>query len=374
MYPYLINLDLIGLICFYIGLANLAQFTGSVTAIHFGLPGEANSVPAVIEGHALAKQGKGHTAIIGTSLSSFCAGILTLLFLVCLFPIYDDIFQWFYKTTNQLIVFSFALLVFLFASKNKWYYTFLFMCLGYLIGKIGFNEFTGSYFLSFGDINLQTGVPIFPVIIGVLVIPHIFTQYNFAIAKRIKTNYKSDILLFIKNFKFSMLGTSIGCICGLVPGVSTVLATILVTLLPLLILGIPITGSEALLLSIVEMNLLEINWRVILDLHIHYIIAISVFLSMFIGLMVSWPLSGYLHKFLSYSKKYVKFVIIFVLLFSVFFVASLSGQYFYYFLCLTIASVFGWCFRQYDLLPFIFIFLIQKKLESIIVVSYNILT
>ena len=405
MYPYLINLDLIGLICFYIGLANLAQFTGSVTAIHFGLPGEANSVPAVIEGHALAKQGKGHTAIIGTSLSSFCAGILTLLFLVCLFPIYDDIFQWFYKTTNQLIVFSFALLVFWFASKNKWYYTFLFMCFGYLIGKIGFNEFTGSYFLSFGDINLQTGVPIFPVIIGVLVIPHIFTQYNFAIAKRVKTNYKSDILLFIKNFKFSMLGTSIGCICGLVPGVSTVLATnlshrvsksidrnkgpsyrslisveasnnsaILVTLLPLLILGIPITGSEALLLSIVEMNLLEINWRVILDLHIHYIIAISVFLSMFIGLMVSWPLSGYLHKFLSYSKDYVKFVIIFVLLFSVFFVASLSGQYFYYFLCLTIASVFGWCFRQYDLLPFIFIFLIQKKLESIIVVSYNILT
>ena len=44
MYPYLINLDLIGLICFYIGLANLAQFTGSVTAIHFGLPGEANSL------------------------------------------------------------------------------------------------------------------------------------------------------------------------------------------------------------------------------------------------------------------------------------------------------------------------------------------
>ena len=56
-YPYLITLDLIGILCFYIGLANLAQFTGSVTAIYFGVPGETNSVPSVVEGHALSKKG-----------------------------------------------------------------------------------------------------------------------------------------------------------------------------------------------------------------------------------------------------------------------------------------------------------------------------
>ena len=86
-YPYIIGLDLINILCFYIGLANVAQFTGSVSAIYFGVPGESNSIPAVIEGHKLAKQGHGHTAIIGTSLASVTAGVLTLVFLVCMFPL-----------------------------------------------------------------------------------------------------------------------------------------------------------------------------------------------------------------------------------------------------------------------------------------------
>ena len=93
VYPFLISLDLIGILCFYIGLANLAQFTGSVTAIYFGVPSETNSVPCVIEGHALSKQGKGHTAIVGTSLASVVAGVFTLLLLISFFPFYNDIFQ-----------------------------------------------------------------------------------------------------------------------------------------------------------------------------------------------------------------------------------------------------------------------------------------
>jgi len=96
VYPYLLGLDLINLLCFYIGLANLAQFTGSITAIHFGIPGESNSVPAVIEGHALAKKGHGHGAIVGTSLSSVTAGILTLLLLIALTPFFENIFNFFF--------------------------------------------------------------------------------------------------------------------------------------------------------------------------------------------------------------------------------------------------------------------------------------
>jgi len=100
VYPYLLGLDLISLLCFYIGLANLAQFTGSVTSIYFGIPGESNSVPAVIEGHALAKKGYGHRAIIGTSLSSVVAGLITLLILIALTPFYESIFNFFFKTRN----------------------------------------------------------------------------------------------------------------------------------------------------------------------------------------------------------------------------------------------------------------------------------
>ena len=405
MYPYLLHLDLLGLLCFYIGLANVAQFTGSITAIHFGVPGESNSVPAVLEGHALAKQGLGHTAIVGTSLSSVTAGVLTLLLLIAMFPFYEDIFTWFYQTNNQLFIFVFALLVFLFASKNKWYVTGLLMLAGYLLGKIGFNEFTGQYFLSFNNTDLKTGIPIFPILIAFLVIPNILKKYNFDNIKNKKQSYKNNIMLYCKNFKYSVLGTVVGFFSGLVPGVSTVLATnlshkvsrhldktkgpsykslisaeasnnsaILVTLLPLIILGIPITGSEALLLSIMEMNLVEINLQIILDLKLHYLIASSVGISLFVGIIISWPMSQQLQKFIVFGKNYFKFIIIFALLLSLFFVASTTGQYFYYFITLVLASVFGIYLSRFDVLPFIFVFLIQKKLESVFIVSYNILT
>ncbi len=405
MYPYLLHLDLIGLLCFYIGLANVAQFTGSITAIHFGVPGESNSVPAVLEGHALAKQGLGHTAIVGTSLSSVTAGVLTLLLLIAMFPFYQSIFSWFYQTNNQLFIFVFALIVFLFASKNKWYITGLLMLAGYLLGKIGFNEFTGQYFLSFNNTDLKTGIPIFPILIAFLVVPNILKKYNFESIHNKKQSYKNNIILYFTNFKHSVLGTVVGFFSGLVPGVSTVLATnlshklsryldktkgpsykslisaeasnnsaILVTLLPLVILGIPITGSEALLLSIMEMNLVEINWQIILDLNLHYLIASSVGISLFVGIMISWPMSQQLQKFIVVGKNYFKFIIIFALFLSMCFVASTTGQYFYYFITLGVASGLGVLLSRFDVLPFIFVFLIQKKLESVFIVSYNILT
>ena len=325
-YPYIIGLDLINILCFYIGLANVAQFTGSVSAIYFGVPGESNSIPAVIEGHKLAKQGHGHTAIIGTSLASVTAGVLTLVFLVCMFPLYGHVFEWFYQTTNQLLIFVFALVIFLIASKNKWYVTALLMLIGYSLGKVGFNEFTGQYFLSFGNTDLKTGVPLFPVVVGVLVVPHLLKHYSFNTTITKNLFNKNDILMYFKNLKFGVLGTVVGFFCGLVPGVSTVLATnlahritkymdktkdgyralisaeasnnsaILVTLLPLIILGIPITGSEAMLLSIMEMNLIEINWKIILQQNYHHIIVLSVLLSLLIGVLLSWPLSHIIQK------------------------------------------------------------------------------
>ena len=144
--------------------------------------------------------------------------------------------------------------------------------------------------------------------------------------------------------------------------------------MPLIILGIPITGSEALLLSIMEMNLVDINWQIIIDQNVHYLIAISVLISLFLGIVISWPMSGYLQKFVILGKKYFKLFIISTLVLSLFFVASISGQYLYYFIILSIAGVFGMLLSRLDVLPFIFVFLVQKKLESVFIVSYNILT
>jgi hypothetical protein len=90
--------------------------------------------------------------------------------------------------------------------------------------------------------------------------------------------------------------------------------------------------------------------------------------------MISWPMSQQLQKFIVVGKNYFKFIIIFALFLSMCFVASTTGQYFYYFITLGVASGLGVLLSRFDVLPFIFVFLIQKKLESVFIVSYNILT
>ena len=47
--PLLMHFDIIQLLLFYMSLASMVQFTGTIPAVYLGVPGETNSLPAVIE-------------------------------------------------------------------------------------------------------------------------------------------------------------------------------------------------------------------------------------------------------------------------------------------------------------------------------------
>ena len=72
------------LVSFYTAALITTQFTGSVVATHFGIPGEPSSIPATIDGHALHKQGKTSQAIMISAYGSFIAGLISLIFLFTL--------------------------------------------------------------------------------------------------------------------------------------------------------------------------------------------------------------------------------------------------------------------------------------------------
>ena len=55
--PLLLSMDIISLLLFYMSLASMVQFTGTVPSVYLGVPGETNSLPAVIEGTKHTKKG-----------------------------------------------------------------------------------------------------------------------------------------------------------------------------------------------------------------------------------------------------------------------------------------------------------------------------
>lgn len=78
--PVLIGGDVSGALATLAGLYYGAQYGRSASAILFGVPGGPTSVVTVIEGHAMAEQGRSEAALCATLLSGFFACTLATLF------------------------------------------------------------------------------------------------------------------------------------------------------------------------------------------------------------------------------------------------------------------------------------------------------
>ncbi|MBS75294.1 tripartite tricarboxylate transporter permease, partial [Variovorax sp.] len=63
-----------------------SQYGGSTTAILVNLPGESSSVVTVIDGHQMARQGRGGPALAAAGLGSFFAGCVGTLILAAFAP------------------------------------------------------------------------------------------------------------------------------------------------------------------------------------------------------------------------------------------------------------------------------------------------
>ena len=114
--PLLMSFDVIQLLLFYMSLASMVQFTGTIPAVYLGVPGETNSLPAVIEGtkfnnRKMAKLAIGISAI-GSVLGSVVAVTITFTLLTVLISHMTVFFSNNTKFYLYIFVIAFCLLVY----------------------------------------------------------------------------------------------------------------------------------------------------------------------------------------------------------------------------------------------------------------------
>ena len=63
-YPFLMHLDPVNILIFYVTMASIDQYFNGITAIVFGVPGASMNIPTQIEGHTLFRKGQGSSAIM----------------------------------------------------------------------------------------------------------------------------------------------------------------------------------------------------------------------------------------------------------------------------------------------------------------------
>jgi putative tricarboxylic transport membrane protein len=148
---------------------------GSITSILFGIPGEPSSVPTVIEGHALAKQGRAAYALWVFLLCSIGGGIFSVLVMMVATPLIANFAlrfgppEYFALTILGLSVVS--------GLSGKSLLKGVIACLfGIYLATIGTDGITGLERFTFGTTILLGGINFVTAMVGMLAVSEIFLE------------------------------------------------------------------------------------------------------------------------------------------------------------------------------------------------------
>jgi len=403
VFPFFLGIDNpLNIIIFYVACLSLSQYTGSITSTVFSVPGEISSLPAVKEGHKLFRKGLGSLSLSGCALGSFFGSLIAVAFVLLIGNTISQ-FTFLYSSVFQSYVLIIVCLFLIVGKYNSWYTTVLLGGFGYFLAMLGTGALDTYKTLTFGFDSLLYGVPLFSVIVWMFVFPQILQYWDTKMdvdndAKSIDINPFKHIRSFFGNITSSIRGSVIGFFLGLTPYLTTVIssnvsyavekwlrkkkntyddtgdyaslvsaetannAAALSSLLPLLLIGIPITSSEAVLLELTSANGFTFYIEEFYGLFV--LISICLIAINLLGIFIAWPLAKYFYIFYYVDIKTIyRFVLGFCVLMTLY-LGYADHVLWYYIVISSILAVFGYLLRRVNTLPLIFVFMMQDGLEE----------
>ena len=415
VYPFITDFSLFQIVLYYVCLAGAAQYTGSVVATTLAVPGETSSLPAVTEGHRMFLNGRGNYAISNSAIGSFMgAGLASLIMLITL-PMGVYVISKFYNTHVQsVILIGVAIFLVLTYANQKWYHNLMLFAIGWILSSIGFSKELMQYNWDF-VIDYQTfyylhfGLPLYPVVVALFVFPIFLKEWNSprpndnALSSLWDNRFMDHLKEFKKNIGASIRGTVIGSLCGLVPHMTSTLASNvayiremalgkkkgtynekgdikslvsaetannaagLTQLTPLLLIGIPITTSEAIVLNIIENNMEVINWETTVATGMFGTLVVYFIVMNGLCLLAAWPFAKHLHVMFKINQKVLYTLTFIVLMGLVYYMGSVISQQSYYIIVTLALLPLGYFVRRWDTLILVFAFVLQGQIQGAVI-------
>ncbi|MGE7906033.1 tripartite tricarboxylate transporter permease [Peribacillus sp. NPDC094092] len=334
-----------------------AMYGGSTTSILLNTPGESSSVVTTLDGYQMAKKGRAGSALSISAIGSFVGGIVTLIAMIALAqPLSTIAIKFGPAEYFSLMLLGLAAVSGL-AGKSVTKALIMTVC-GLLIGTIGIDNVSGIARFTFDIPWLYQGVEFLTIAVGLFALGEVF--------KTILEKEEDDgEIAKIKNlipskeeFKESAgpiaRGSLLGFFVGILPGAGATLASFFSYLMekriskkpwrfgtgaiagvagpetannaasggamiPLLTLGIPGSGTTAILMGALMMYNVQPGPLLFED---HPQVAWGLIASMFIGnlmlLILNIPLVKVFAKIIETPKKYLIPIIIAISIFGVY--------------------------------------------------------
>lgn len=206
-----------------------AMFGGSRASIMINTPGDASAIVSCFDGYPMAKNGRAGSALAISAIASFIGGILGMVFLIFLTePVAAAALK--FGPAEKFSLMLFALTATITLSEGSIVKGFLSMGLGFMLATIGIDGQSGAIRFTMGITDLQDGIDFLVVMIGLYAVAEVFKNYrSMNVVFDVDHKTIGKVWVTMAEFKQSIMpmlrATPLGFLTGVLPGAGGTIAT-----------------------------------------------------------------------------------------------------------------------------------------------------
>ena len=386
-----------------------AVFGGSTSSILLNAPGVPGTVATSFDGYPMAQQGKAGKALAIAAYSSFAGGTLAAIYLLFLAPSLSKVSLSFRSPDYFALMILGLTAIAAFSSKGQFIKAMMMVILGLMLASVGQDSLSDITRFTFNTMNLTDGISFVLVVMATFAMSEALTiilkrNDPTQVAKQVSLTELGSIKIN-KEERNKMLKTIprnsvIGFLIGVLPGAGATIASFLAygmernfvndeekqkfgkgsvhglaapetannaacsgAFVPLLTLGIPGSGTTAVMLGALLGFGIQPGPRLyITNPEIFWSVIMSMYIGMVILLILNLPLIPYIARILAVPKNYL---IPLILFFSITGIYVMSFNNFDIYLMIGIAVVATFM-RLYDfpMPPLILAFVLGGLMEE----------
>lgn len=335
-----------------------AIFGGSTSSILLNAPGVAGTVASSFDGYPMAQQGKAGKALTIAAISSFCVGAIGAILLMVFAPALSSVALLFHSAEYFALMVVGLSAIAAFAGSGQVTKALMMTVLGLILATVGEGALFNMPRFTMGLMDLQTGFGFVTLALAMFALP----EALFLVLKPKELNPESGGV--IKDLRITkkealaiapVIGRQSiqGFFIGVLPGAGATIASFLGyaverniakkeeqeefgkgsikglaapetannaacigSFVPLLTLGIPGSGTTAILLgALIALNVTPGPRLMIDDPQIFWAVIISMFIGNLVLLILNLPLIPYIAKVLSVPRTFlIPFILFFTLM------------------------------------------------------------
>ncbi|MBU2053937.1 MAG: tripartite tricarboxylate transporter permease [Proteobacteria bacterium] len=219
--PITYNIPPVAALIMLAGIYYGAQYGGSTTSILVNLPGETASVITCIDGYQMARQGRAGPALAIAAIGSFFAGTVCTMIIAMFGPPLAEMALKF-GSPEYFSLMVMALVTAAVLAHGDMLKSLAMVVLGLLLGIVGSDVDSGIKRFCFNFFELTDGIGFVIIAIGVFAVGEIISNLSDPEERQVFTSKVGSLYPTLQDMKQSIApiirGTAIGAFFGTLPG------------------------------------------------------------------------------------------------------------------------------------------------------------